>query len=207
MYLFYFSCVLYLINLILYLWNTIESDIIKNWFYIKIQLKLNHTSWGPLHRAEFEYSQAEVNPTRQPPQTSRILQTDENLLFFPLPFFFLILHNWRVWIIYNSQIIFWMVSANGRQRGNFNDVPGSAKPSFTVSQPEKLPAEYHPPSHWSWIDNAAKRLCLQEGTESTSKKSCNHVRVYPHVCFSFDSSIYIKMGKMSRQACLINARF
>lgn len=28
-----------------------------------------------------------------------------------------------------------------------------------------------------------------------------------HVCFSFDSGIYIQIEKLSRQACLINASF
>ncbi len=141
----------YLINLIVYLWNKIESDMIEIWFYIKMQLKLNHTSWD-----------RELNFRVLPVKRLNTTHTADwrKSAFFPLPFFFVILHNWRAWIIYNSQIIFWMVSASGRQRGNFNDVPGSAKPSFTVSQPEKLPAEYHPPSHW------LRRVCLQEGTES-----------------------------------------
>lgn len=149
MYLFYFSCVECLINLILYLWNTIESDIIKIWFYIKNTAEAKPFLLGTLTQSWIwifaGWSES------YPSTTSNITHTADwrKSAFFPLPFFFLILHNWRAWIIYNSQIIFWMVSATGRQRGNFNDVPSSAELSFTVSQPEKLPAEYHLPSHWS----------------------------------------------------------
>lgn len=74
------------------------------------------------------------------PITSNIIHTADcwKSAFFLGPFFFVILHSWRVWIIYNFQIIFWIVSASGRRKGNFNDAPGSAKASFTVSQPFKL---------------------------------------------------------------------
>lgn len=143
---------------------------IEIWFYIKMQLKLNHASWG----RELNFR---VLPVKRLKHHTYCRLT--KIRFLSASFLFVILHNWRAWIIYNSQIIFWMVSASGRQRGNFNDVPGRAKPSFTVSQPEKLPAEHHP-----LVTGRDACVCRR----GQNLHSCNHAYmgfVYPACLFQF----------------------
>lgn len=148
-----------------------------------VLLKYWWSQTEPLGDLDFNIHQLEVLPANH-------LQhhTDcQKSAFFLVPFFFVILHNWRVWIIYNSQIIFWIVSASGRQKGNFNDVPGSAKASFTVSEPFKFSVEYHPPRCCTQTGIAARCMCLCEATEFTK------IKLWSCVCFSIDSSICIKI--------------